>query len=172
MNILSPLLIYPRSYSLSYLSAINESNSKQSNIFTQNFILPYRKRKLCLQVQIHSLEDNQNLDRVLSTDHRLNEEEDSHSIDTTHAVISDSTHSSNDSFELPSNPTNISVPVHLSTLGIRNDFPQLILQRHIPSESLFQTNIPSIESRQLVSAPDNHRFIVQKFKRMRNAASE
>lgn len=59
MNILLPLLIYPRLYSLSYLSEINENDFKESNIFLNNFILPIRKKKLCLQVQIHSIEEEE-----------------------------------------------------------------------------------------------------------------
>ena len=90
MNILLPLLIYPRSYALSYLSMRNENNSRELNLF-----LPSRKRKLCLQVQIHTGEEEQNLNRVLSTNYHLNkdDEDDSSSADTTHAIISDSTHS-------------------------------------------------------------------------------
>lgn len=91
MNILLPLLIYPRSYSLSYLSTIDETYFKQSNIY-----LPIHKRKLCFQVQIHSLnQDKQNLNRILSTNHHLNEQEDNNSNDTTHTIISQSNHSLN-----------------------------------------------------------------------------
>ncbi len=149
MNILLPLLIYPRSYSLSYLSTIKENDSKQSNIFTQNFILPRRQRKLCLQVEIHSIEDkNNNLNRVLSTNHHIIEEDDKNSIDTTHAVISNSINSLHDSFDLLSSPPNTNVHVHSSIFEIRNDLPELVFQRHIPI----------IESTHLGSLSDHNRF--------------
>lgn len=92
MNILLPLLIYPRSYALSYLSMRKENNSRELNLF-----LPSRKRKLCLQVEIHTSEENQNLNRVLSTNYHLNkdddDDDDNSSADTTRAISSDSTHS-------------------------------------------------------------------------------
>jgi hypothetical protein len=147
MNILSPLLIYPRTYSLSYLSTINENDSKRSrsdiNIFTQNFLLPRRRQKLCLQVQIHSIEENKNISRVLSTSHHHAieeaDEEENSSTDTTHAVISDSINSSRDSLDPLSNS-------------------QLI---HIPSESLVQIenqpNIPILQSSHLIPLPDNNK---------------
>ena len=95
MNILLPLLIYPRGYSLSYVSSTNNDN--QSNLF-----LPIRKRKLCLQVQIHS----------------NNEEDDESSTDTTQAVISDSNHSFNHLSNLPghSSRNNISENLFLPTI--------------------------------------------------------
>jgi len=154
MNILLPLLIYPRLYSLSYLSSINENDFQKSNIFIQNFILPIRKRKLCLQVQIHPIEEKINLNRVLSTNHHLNErddDDDDSSNDTTHAVISDSNHS----FDLRLNPPNTNVHIHSSTLEMRNNLP------HIPSESLLQTDLRTIESSHLISLSDNNRFITQ-----------
>ncbi len=137
MNIILPLLIYPRSYSLSYLSSINENDSKQSN-----FILPIQKRKLCLQVQIHLNEEKINLNRILSINHHLNEdeEEDNSSNDTTHAVISDSINNSDHSFD-----TN--VHIHSSTLEMRNDFSQ--------------TDLRAIESSHIISLTDNNRFIIQ-----------
>jgi len=155
MNILLPLLIYPRSYSLSYLSLINENNFKQqSNRFLEKFFLPIRKRKLCLQVQIHSIEEKKNLNRVLSTNHYLNEEEDDNSSnDTTHAVISDYINNSDHSFDVFSNPTDSHVHIHSSTLEMRNDFS------HVPSENLFQTDLRTIESSHLISLSDNNRFI-------------
>ena len=169
MNILLPLLIYPRSYSLSYLSTMKETDSKQSNIFTSNLILPRRKRKLCLQVQIHSIEDKKNLHRILSTNHHFIEEDDNNSTDTTHAVVSNSINSLHDSFDLLSSPPNTSVHVHSSILGIRNDLPQLILQRHIPSDTLFQTHIPIIESSHPVSLSDHNRFCcTSRYKSWRN----
>jgi hypothetical protein len=144
INILSPLLISPRSYSLSYLSTINEQNS---NIFVQNFLLPSRKRKLCLQVQIHSNKENKNLKRILSTNQQSIEDEDNYSTDTTHAVASDSINSSQNSFNLLPSLPNASIQAHSSILGV-----------HIPSENLLQTNIPIIQSSHLVSVPDNNRF--------------
>jgi outer membrane usher protein FimD/PapC len=142
MNIILPLLIYPRSYSLSYLSSINENDSKQSNLFLKNFSLPIQKRKLCLQVQIHSNEEKINLNRILSINHHLNEEEeeDNSSNDTTHAVISDSINNSDHSFD-----TN--VHIHSSTLEMRNDFSQ--------------TDLRAIESSHIISLTDNNRFIIQ-----------
>jgi hypothetical protein len=144
MNILLPLFIYPRSYALSYLSTRKENDSRESNLFIQNLILPIRKRKLCLHVEIHSKEEHGNLNRVLSTNHQLNEEEDDSS---THAVISDSNHS----FDLLSNSSN----TYSSTLAMRNNLSQL------PSESFFQTDLRAIESSHLISAPENNRFITR-----------
>jgi hypothetical protein len=123
MNILLPLLMYPRGYSLSYFST---NNDNQSNLF-----LPIRKRKLCLQVQIHSNEENFN--RVLSTNHRINEEEDDddqNSTDTTRAIISDSNHSLDRLQNLP---------IHSSTL---------------------ETDLPAIQSSHLISSLDNHRWMI------------
>jgi len=128
MNILLPLLIYPREYSLSYIST---NNDHQSNLF-----LPIRKRKLCLQVEIHSNEEMNNLDQVLSTNHRIDEDDES-SNDTTQAVISDSNHS----FDRLSD-----LPIHSSRLEMRNNI----------SENLF---LPTIQSSHLFSSPDNHRLI-------------
>lgn len=89
MNVLLPLLICPRWYSLSYLSMKNENESREWNLF-----VPTRKRKFCLQVQIHADGEQNNLNRVLSTNYPLNEEEDDdNSADTTRAIISDSNHS-------------------------------------------------------------------------------
>ncbi|CAF3878775.1 unnamed protein product [Adineta steineri] len=138
MNILLPLFIYPRSYSLSYFSTMKENDVQQSNIFTQNFILPHRKRKLCLQVQIHSME------KVLSTNHEFIEDNDQNSTDT---ILSNSIHSLHNSNSLSTN-----IPIHSSILGMRNE---LI---HIPSDSLFQTNN---ESSHLVSLTDNNRSIIE-----------
>ena len=119
INILSPLLISPRSYSLSYLSAINQ---RDTNIFTQNFILPSRKRKLCLQVQIHSKEENKNLKRILSTNQHFSEDEDNYSTDTTHVVISDSINSSQNSFDLLTRHIPIIQSSHLVAVSDDNRF--------------------------------------------------
>ena len=54
MNILLPLLIYPRPCSLSYYSLLNEN---QSNLFTLT-----RQRKFCVQVEI-----NHDQEEILST---------------------------------------------------------------------------------------------------------
>lgn len=80
MNILSPLLIYPRSYSLSYYSLVHDNT--------------YRDRQLCLQVKMHGVPEN-NINLYHSIDH-----EDNISTDTTQAVISHSLSSSQNSFNL------------------------------------------------------------------------
>ena len=160
MNILLPLLIYPRLYSLSYLSSIDENDFQQSNLFIQNFLLPIRKRKLCLQVQIHTTENQLNLNRVLSTNQREtnnidDDDNDQSSNDTTHAIMSDSNHS----LDFISNTTNINLPLHSSTLEISHDLS------HIPSENLIQTNLRTIESSHMISLPEDNRFIIRKKKR-------
>ena len=142
INILSPLLISPREYSLSYLSTVNEHDS---NIFA----LPSRKRKLCLEVQIHSKEEKKNLKRILSTNQQLNEDEDHYSTDTTHAVASNSIHSSDN---LSNVFSNVPASRHPSNLEVRNDSSELI-----PSENLLP---PIIQSSHLFSVPDNNRFFL------------
>jgi hypothetical protein len=136
MNILLPLLIYPREYSLSYFSTNNEN---QSNLF-----LPIRKRKLCFQVQIHSNEKIKNFNRVLSTNHRINEEEeeeedddDENSTDTTRAIVSDSNHSLDHLQNLP---------IHSSIVEMRNHTSQ--------------TDLPDIQSSHLISSSDNQRLTI------------
>ena len=92
MNILLPLLIYPREYSLSYFSINNEN---QSNLF-----LPIRKRKLCLQVQIHSDEDDRS------------------STDTTRAIVSDSNHSLDRLQNLPIHSSTLETRTHTSEMDL------------------------------------------------------
>ncbi|CAF3165913.1 unnamed protein product [Rotaria socialis] len=155
LNILSPLLIYPRSYSLSYLSTSNENDNKPSNLFTQNFILPHRQRQQCLQVEIHSLQENStNLHRFESNDDHLIEYEDSNSTDTTHAVISESIRSSHDSLDV------------LSTLAIENHFSQSTLQQHLPSDDPIQADMPIIESSHLTSLSDHSRPTIEPYERL------
>ncbi|CAF0735110.1 unnamed protein product [Rotaria sordida] len=168
MNILSPLLIYPRSYSLSYLSTINKNDFKKSNIFTQNFILPHHQRQLCLQVEIHSNEENNNynLHQILSNNHHIIEQDDNNSIDTTHAVISESIHSSHDSLDLLSTSPNTTIHIHSSTLRIRNNFPQSVFQQYQLPDNHTPTYIPIIESSHLVSLSDHNRSTIEPHERL------
>ncbi|CAF2854659.1 unnamed protein product [Rotaria sp. Silwood2] len=167
MNILSPLLIYPRSYSLSYLSTINESDFKQSNVFTQHFILPYRQRQLCLQVEIHSNEkNNTNLHQILSNNHHIIEQDDNNSTDTTHAVISESINSSHDSLDILSTSPNTTIHIHSSTLRLRNDFSQSVVQQYQSPNNQIQTDIPIIESSHLVSLSDHNRPTIEPHERL------
>jgi hypothetical protein len=152
MNILLPLLISPRSYSLSYLSSMTETDSEQTSVFAQNYFLPRRKKKVCLQVQIHSSDDQSNPERMASTHEHLVEEDDHPSLDTTHAVASDSLNSLHESIDLPSSPPNTAVRVHSSVLAMRNDSLQFILQRHRPDE-------PTMDSNHLVTPLDIDRFV-------------
>ncbi|CAF3532680.1 unnamed protein product [Rotaria sp. Silwood1] len=169
INILSPLLIYPRSYSLSYLSTINENDFKQSNIFRPNFILPYRQKQICLQVEIHSHEENNNhnnLHRILSNNDHVIEQDDNDSIDTTHAVISESINGSQDSLDLLSTSPNTTIHIHSSTLRIRNDFPRSVFQPYQPPDNQIQTDLPIIESSHLTSLSDHNRSTTEPHERL------
>ncbi|CAF1558155.1 unnamed protein product [Rotaria magnacalcarata] len=167
LNILSPLLIYPRSYSLSYLSTINVDDNKPSNLFTQNFILPHRQRQPCLQVEIHSFEENStDLRRFESNNDHLIEYEDSNSTDTTHAVISESIRSSHDSSDVLSTSPNTTDRIHSSTLAIENHFSQSTLQQHLPSDNPIQSDIPFIESSHLTLLSDHNRPTIEPYERL------
>lgn len=129
MNILLPLLICPRSYSLSYLTSVPEAESQQASLFTQHYFLPRRRKRFCLQVQMHAVEVQTNLRRLASTHEELIAEDDRPSIDTTHAVASGSFNSLHESIDLSSSPPNTAVHAHSSMLAMRNDSLQLILQQ-------------------------------------------
>ena len=114
MNILLPLLICPREYSLAYLAIRNDNDSREWNLF-----VPTRKRKLCLQVQIHTDDEHENLNRILSTNDHLNEnddddddggDDDDNSTDTTRAIISDSNHSFEQSSPVNGTDTSLNFP--------------------------------------------------------------
>ena len=168
LNILLPLLIYPRSYSLSYLCSNTEntlvtSSGSDLNMLRTNFSLPFdrrrRRRQLCLYVQIEAIKEKQipSLPRVLSTvpyPQFIDDDIDSPT-DTTHAVISDSSHSmTNDSLDLLSSPPTTVLQEDSASIEART------LQPPTPSESVFQSisrgNLSAIQSSHLIPVTDDH----------------
>ena len=156
MNILLPLFIYPRSYSLSYLSTGKEADLKPSNIFTQNYILPRRNKKACLEVQIHSIDVSNDLKRILSTHDSIFEDDDQHSIDTTRAIVSNSMNSFRDSIDLLPSPPNTAVHVHSSILQIRNDIPE---QESSQPNRSSQSHAPVIDLNPIIRSMNTERFV-------------
>lgn len=171
LNILLPLLIYPRSYSLSYFCANTEntlatSSGSDLNMLRTNFSLPFdrrrRRRQLCLHVQIEAITEKQrpSLHRVLSTvpyPQFIDEDIDSPT-DTTHAVISDSSHSmTNDSLDLLSSPPTTVLQEDSASMEAR------ALQPSTPSESVFQSisrgNLSAIQSSHLISVSDDQQSV-------------
>ena len=160
LNILLPLLISPRSYALTYLcsnteNALSASSGSDLNMLRTNFSLPFdrrRRRQLCLHVQIETIKEPQHtssLPRVLSTHpypQFIDEDIDSPT-DTTHAVISDSSHSlTNDSLDLLSSPPTTVLQAHSSSVEARAHLPPT------PSAS-------AIQSSDLISVLDDQHLL-------------
>ena len=161
INILSPLLIYPRSYSLSYLSTSNENHSKTNNISTDNIISSHLHRRLCLEVQIHPTEKNNKLHQILSNTHYLIKENDRNATDTTHAILSEPVNNSYDSldfFSVSSNTSSLMYPS--SPLTTTNNSSQRVFQSYQPNDNFYQTHMSIVESSHLIALNnDSNRFI-------------
>ncbi|CAF1551887.1 unnamed protein product, partial [Didymodactylos carnosus] len=156
MNILAPLLIYPRSYSISYLCNIQKINHSDLSLNTElkrRFVLPFlkRKQKMCLQVQLHttnessvpslpirgSLPNFRQLSSIsIESNHSIVTQQSS--TDTTNAIMSDSISSRtniSDSIDfLISSPNTViqnhsSLTNHLTSVET-NFLPDLVIQQH------------------------------------------
>jgi hypothetical protein len=135
MNILLPLLIYPRSYTLSYLSANNDESCLNSSQFdlTRSFHSFHHRQqypRLCLYVQIETSDEYQliNPHQFLSaTIHRQMVDD---SLVATHATRSDASHSTtHDSSDLLTRSPS-STDMQVQTTSVEQErFSQIDKQR-------------------------------------------